>query len=573
MAIDRTRYRQLDFIGARILQARELNWLQEIDQGVAVSDNETNVSGELQAIYRQGALFNITVGVAGLVVTLSATDGAKPMMIFVRDRWEIFPSNNDDVTDHTGTYGGNHTITLTGSEVAVYLNWELKIRTGGLAGDDVSLTDSTTNEAVASAGELVLHLSNTDTSGVALSGSQLAKNVTPIALLTFTNSGTVLTLVPTDNVITQAKANVTTSGLVKTTTSNSIVVSTNDPRMTDGRAAADGSVHDSSVRTPVPPGGTNSDGTPTYTLSPDIGGISAAKLVYVAGTQLVSDFLGWIKTQFNNLLSRYNAHETAVLGLVNTHPIPTASQVGATPLSHVGQALNLPTSHPAVVNQDSGGFRANRSGSGGSVDDPAFGVFVAGSPIVALNHDGDVSSNKAAAFTASPGGSLASGALKHMSLLAQVLSQHVNQVSHANPHGLTAGDIGAASTGYVDTGDANVLATALAADKAPASPLHNGYVKIPIAGGFIIIQWCAGPSVACNTSNPPPFVVTFPIAFPSACLWAGVSTQIANASNLFDAMYQTVASPSTTSVILQLAQLNNSLSSANISAFVLAIGF
>ena len=518
MSVDRTRYRQLDFIGARILQARELNWLQEMDQGVDVVDNETPVSGRLQAQFRQGSTYNITVGVSGLVVTLSATDNTKPMMIFVRDQWEIYPGTNDDVTDHTGTSPANHTITLQSSETTVYLNWELKIRTGGLLGDDSTLTDSVTNEAVASAGELVLHLSNTDTSGSALSGTQLAKNISPIPMLTFTNNGSTLTYVPQDNILTQAKANSLTSGFVSSTTSSSVVVGTDDSRMTDARAAADGTVHDSSVRTPVAAGGTNADGTPTYNLTGDIGGISAAKIIYIAGTQLLSDFATWIKTQFNALLTRYNNHETAALGLVNTHPVPTASQVGAAPLSHVGQVLNLPTSHPATVNQNSGGFRVNRSGGGGSVDDPAYGVFVGGSSIVSLNHDGDVASSASASFTASPGGSLASGSLQHMSLIAQVLSQHVNQVSHANPHGLSAGDIGAASTSYVDTAVANILASAEAYTDSrlttgfATSQGTNGYIKFPTVFGTLIIQWCRGVASSSNQS------IFFPLTFPNAVL-------------------------------------------------------
>lgn len=460
MAVDQTRYRALDFIGARILQARELNWLQDIDQGAAVGAVPGgSVSGQLQAVYRQGAMKNVTVSVTGLVVTLSATDGSTPMQIFVRDRWENYPATNDDITDNVGTFPANHTITLSSTDTAIFLNWELKLRTGGLIGDDPTLTDAVTNEAVAEAGELILHLSRTDTSGAALSGSQLAKNVVPVSLLTFTNSGSLLTLVPADNVLTSAKASSTTSGFVKTTTSNPIVPSTDDSRMTDARAALDGTVHDTSVRTPIAAGGTNSDGTPTYNLTGDIGGVSAAKVIYVAGTQLLSDFATWIKTQFNNLLSRYNLHETAQLGLVNTHPLPTAAQVGAAPASHVGQALGLPTSHPPVANQDSGGFRINRSGPGGSVDDPAYGVFVSGSSIAGINHDGDVFSTKSGAFSAAPGGSLASGTLDHLSLIAQVLAQHVNQISHANPHGLDAGDIGAASTGYVDTAVANAIST------------------------------------------------------------------------------------------------------------------
>jgi hypothetical protein len=519
MSVDQTRYRQLNFVGARILQARELNWLQEMDQGVAVTNNETPVSGQLQSLYRQGALFNVSIGTSGMVVTLSATDNTKPMMVFVRDRWETFPRNNDDTTDGTGTYAGNHTITLSGAgTLSVYLNWELKIRTGGLTGDDPTLTDSLTNEAVASGGELILHVSYQDTSGAALSGSQLAKNIAPVPLFTFTSTGTTLSLHAIDNVFTQALASTLTSGFVSTTTNTPVVVSTDDTRMTNGRSAADGSVHDASVRTPIAAGGTNADGTPTYNLSGDIGGINAAKLVYTAGTQLVSDFLTWIKTQFNNLLNRYNSHETAALGLINTHPIPTASQVGAAPLSHVGQVLGLSTSHPPVVNQNSGGFQVNRSSGGGSVDDPAYGVFVTGSPIASINHDGDVYSSKAGAFTATPGGSLASGPLSHMGLVAQVISQHVNQISHANPHGLAAADIGAATTGYVDTAVANVLANAENYTNTQFSTgfsinkATNGWITLPTTLGALTLQW--GHSTA-NQNNQ---FVSFNINFPTACL-------------------------------------------------------
>jgi hypothetical protein len=465
MAIDRTRYRQLDFIGARILQARELNWLQEIEQGVAVSDNETSVSGELQSIYRQGATKNITIGISGLVVTLSATDGAKPMEIFVRDRWEIYPGANDDTTDTIGTNPANHTLTLSSLNTDVFLNWELKIRTGGLTGDDPSLTDSITNEAVASAGELILHLSNVDTSAAALTGSQLAKNVSPVSLFKFTNSGTVLTLVPQDNVVASARANSKTSGLVKTSTDTATVVSTDDAVTTNARPASDGSVHDASVRVPVAFGGTNVDGSNIYKLpgdgGSDIGGISAAKIILINFTQTLEDGWNLLKTAFNSLLSRYNSHETAALGSVNTHPVPTAAQVGAAPSSHVGQVLGLATSHPPVVNTDSGGFRVNRSSGGGSVDDPAYGVFVSGNPIVSMNHDGDLFSSAADAFSVILGGGLtASGSLGHLSKVAKILRDHVNQQSHGNPHGLVAGDIGAASTAYVDAAVAGILASA-----------------------------------------------------------------------------------------------------------------
>lgn len=532
MAVDQGRYRQLDFIGARILQARELNWLQDMDQGVAVADDSTSVDGQLQSIFRQGALYNTNITTSGLTITLSQIQGGIPMMVFVRDRWEIFPRNNDDTTDSLGTVSGNATLTMPNTPVAnVYLNWELKIRTGGLIGDDPTLTDALTNEAVASAGELILHVSYIDTSGVALSGSQLAKNTSPIILVNGTVISGNINITALDNVQTQAFASNITSGLVKTTTSSPLVVSTNDPRMTDGRNAADGSVHDSTVRTPVAAGGTNADGTPTYNLSGDIGGISAAKIVYTAGTQLVSDFIGWIKTNFNNLSNAFTAHATAALGLINTHPLPTAAQVGAAPISHVGQVLGQPTSHPPVVNANSGGFQLNRSTGGGTVDDEAYGVFVTGSPIVSLNHDGDVFSSKSGAFTATPGGALAAGALSHLGLIAQVLSQHVNQISHANPHGLAAGDIGAATTGYVDTSVANVLANAenytntqfssgFAVNKSA-----TGFLTLPTALGLIILQWGRFNG---NTNGE---IIPYGIPFPNAALTV-VLTGINGSANL-----------------------------------------
>lgn len=532
MAVDQTRYRQLDFIGARILEARELNWLQEMAQGIAVTDNETSVDGQLQAIIRQGASYNTKVTTTGLVVTLSKTDVTKPMQLFIRDRWETFPGINDDITDTLGVHSGNSVITLTGSQTTIYLNWELKIRTGGLTGDDPTLTDSTTNEAVASAGELIIHLGTTDTSGASLTGSQLAKNTSAIPLFTFTNSGSSLTYVPKDNIFPQALASSTTSGLVSTTTTNPIVVSTDDSRMSNSRGVVDGSVHDSSVRTPVAFGGTNGNGTTVYKLptdgGTDIGGISAAKVVLISTKQLLEDGWNWLVTQFNSLSSSFFSHYTAALGLSNTHPIPTASQVGAAPASHVGLPLGLSTSHPPIVNQNSGGFQVNRTDSNSFVDDPAFGVFVTGTPIASLNHDGDVGSSKAQAFVANPGGALASGSLRHMSLIAQVLSQHVNQISHANPHGLAASDIGAATTSYVDTSSANALATAegytnaqlsagFAISKAP-----KGYIQLPTVLGGLIVQWTTGVPIfnGDNTQT-----VTFPIAFPTACLTVQTSTQ------------------------------------------------
>lgn len=534
MAVDRTRYRQLEYIGADILQARELIWDERMAQGVSVTDNETQVSfpGAV-ADMRPGAIRNITVGISGLNVTLSATNGALPMQIFVRDRWENFPGQNDDTTGTGGTAPGNNTITLGASDTNVFLNWELRIRTGGLSGDDPTLTDSITNEATASAGELILHLSNVDTSATPLAGNQLAKNTQPISLINFTNSGTLLTLVPQDNVLSSALANIQTSGLVKTTTNTSTVVSTDDPRMTDGRVASDGSVHDASVRVPVAAGGTNSNGTPTYNLTGDIGGISAAKIILIATTQTLEAGWNWLVGSFNSLLTSFNAHATAALGLANTHPVPTAAQVGAAPISHVGLALGLATSHPAVTNVASGGFRVNRGVAGaGAAGDEAYGIFDSlNTNLASLNHSGDVYASLAQALTVTGVSAPATttGALGLLSTIAKVLSQHVNQNSSSgsfNPHNTSIASLNGAIS--------------LAVGSSVTSGLNGGsgqYITLTFHnGGVGSFSVAIGMGTGLSAANGAPgtgtpFTIPLPAGFTSSSALCSAAIQSLTNSN------------------------------------------
>lgn len=453
MAIDRTRYRQIQFIGARILQARELNDLQDITQGFAF-DDVTSSSYLLSSVFRQGATYNINVGISNKTVSLTAIDNTRPMLIFVRDRWEAVK---------VAEIASPLTLSPSGPlQTNIYLNWELHIRTSS---DDTDLIDSVTSDPTGNMGELILTVSLTDTSAIALSGSQLAKNTSPIIVSNFTHTPTSLSQNFLDNVLPQAFATNQVSGLVKTTTNNPIVVSTDDARMSNTRSAGDGSVHDATVRTPSAAGGTNADGSPTYNLSPDIGGINAAKLIWLGGTQLVSDALAYIKNLALSVSAAFNAHQGSSLGLPTSHPLPTAAQVGAAPLSHVGLPLGLATSHPPVANVNSGGFQLNRSTGGGGRGDPAFGVFQAGSIIAMLSHSGEVFSQVSSSISANPlvesgDVGLFNGSLGFMSDIAKMLAQHVNKTSHKNPHGLAAADIGASTTGYVDSAVANILASA-----------------------------------------------------------------------------------------------------------------
>jgi hypothetical protein len=135
----------------------------------------------------------------------------------------------------------------------------------------------------------------------------------------------------------------------------------------------------------------------------------------------------------------------------------TASQVGAAPASHVGQQLGLGTSHPASVTSDTGGFTVNEATTSVSGD---AAVLLSNTNVrkAALTHSGDLYSLLANAANAqglngTGGPATYRGTLGLMSLIANVLAEHVNYNSHGNnnPHGLSAADIGAASETYVNT--------------------------------------------------------------------------------------------------------------------------
>src|SRR5208337_3046930 len=136
----------------------------------------------------------------------------------------------------------------------------------------------------------------------------------------------------------------------------------------------------------------------------------------------------------------------------------TASQVGAAPASHVGLQLGLPASHPASVTSNTGGFTVNE-GVGALSGDAVALLDSSSTRKAALTHTGDIYSLLANAANAQgKDGSGTSpavyrGTLGLMSLIANVLAEHVNYNSHSNnnPHNMDAADIGAASETYVNT--------------------------------------------------------------------------------------------------------------------------
>ncbi|MGI4812336.1 MAG: hypothetical protein ACRYGG_03210, partial [Janthinobacterium lividum] len=356
------RYRFIKFYGGRILQSREVSEIQRIQEGLDLS-GVNRVTFDLDILYREGASFNISPVRTGTSVSLNPTDATLPMYLFVRGRWEILQPSEVSNPLTMPTNGGS-----------VYLNWVVRQVTSA---EDPTLVDTNTGEPTADMGELNLSVSNSDTSGASLTATQFEKNVQAIALFNYDAANL---LVGLDNVNPVAWGNLSKSGLVSLTTNSSsgVAASGDDIRLSDPRTPKPLSVTDASVRVPlaVDPAANNADGTPMYNLGSDPGGISSAKIIHSTGSQLVSDAIEWVKSQLSNITSLLSSHIGVRLGLNTTHPMPTAVDVGATPLSHVGMQLGLPGSHPASVTTSSGGFAVNRDSSiPPSTNDPAFGLF------------------------------------------------------------------------------------------------------------------------------------------------------------------------------------------------------
>src|ERR1017187_193209 len=110
---DSTRYRVVDFIGGRILEAREMLALQNIAEGI--DPTGAILVQDLNALYREGATFNVQalIGSGTTDVVLEKIDIALPMQVFVHGRWETLRSTDaPTVTLAPGQRSEEHTSEL-----------------------------------------------------------------------------------------------------------------------------------------------------------------------------------------------------------------------------------------------------------------------------------------------------------------------------------------------------------------------------------------------------------------------------------------------------------------------------
>ena len=97
----------------------------------------------------------------------------------------------------------------------------------------------------------------------------------------------------------------------------------------------------------------------------------------------------------------------------------------------------------------------------------------------------------------------------------------------------------------------------------------NGYVTLP---GGIIIQWCSTAFVNVASGNPGTTgTVTFPIAYPTACLFCMPATNIDPGGGLSNWNISTVGTPTTTTQDFQVQEWSSGVNPG--TALFIAIGY
>ncbi len=224
-------YRYVDFIGGNILDASNVTLLQTILEGRTVSV-VNGITGMAQ-LFAQGTLLNCVFNISGSTIVMTCANPSYPIYVLVNDRFESL---------------GN-TVTIAGSQpgsgiVNLYLNWAWNQVTSAT---DPSFLDGITGEPTIQAGQLALDVDWADTHG-SPSPTQFAINSSPIVLAIFNMSATPnVTVTYINGVLPYAQGNPNQAGLVALTDDSGLAVGSTDPRLSDERVPAPGSVYSSSV--------------------------------------------------------------------------------------------------------------------------------------------------------------------------------------------------------------------------------------------------------------------------------------------------------------------------------------
>lgn len=351
-------YRQIEFVAGRILQAREVQSVQSL-----IGDEPAENTYQFGALFPQGMPLNITptISMSGGVatVTLTATNSHQPMLVYVNNRFER--------VDTSGPVTVTYSSAANGTVVTLYANWVLwRVTYNGDRGSiqDATLVDSDTQEAVGELGQLALYFGPDYSASVpnptGTSYTIFNQNTTPLPMFTFTWQNSVLVWTGTTTCQPGALATLQRAGLVTTTTANTQVVSTDDPRNTNARIPVTASVNSQSVSSPVATGGsaglayTDQNGVvqgytaPAVTTNDNSGGIDANRVWYASWRTTLDNCLGFIGAQISNMWGVLLAYGQRLTALENKPTVDYSWHIG-TPLGRVGP---LKTSHQPIIDNN-----------------------------------------------------------------------------------------------------------------------------------------------------------------------------------------------------------------------------
>lgn len=324
-------YRKINFIGARILQASELNRTQAFD--------ETRAAGTLTPFYRDGATINVGLTVNPTSVVLSPIDPTQPMRVFVNGVFEPIPATGGNIII-------NFTPKTSGTE-AVYLSWVMWRVT--LDGEGNSIADpelkDPSGEEIGEAGQLQIIVDGVSYHTEPLDGSaMMAKSTSAIEMFKFSwQPDATLVQVQSPNARETGWADENFFGLVALSApgAEGVACATTDSRLTDTRTPRDLSITTSKVASPAPT--VSGAYGQEYNLSETAGGILSYKIIYEGFKTSLKTAMDYLVSRVTSLLNTSNNHELRISALENQAP-PTID-LGY----HVGQPIGVANSHPALV--------------------------------------------------------------------------------------------------------------------------------------------------------------------------------------------------------------------------------
>jgi hypothetical protein len=338
--IDISKYRRAEFVGARILQARELNQMNDL-----AGDVPAGGKYDLGAVFVTGGLLNVQVQVSGNTVSLLPINPAEPMLVYLNGAFEVFTAGPISFTPKAaGTFD---------NIFCNYVYWRVTFDGANSTLRDTSLIDAITGQPTAEMAQVQVTF-GADDHGAIDTVKMFDRNTValPSVVLQWTGAGT-LAFYGMYGYRDFAYAGPTHPGVVTTSTSLSKVVSDDDARLSNSRLPADTSVNTQKVIPDTPTGSqttitfTNQNGQNDSTAIATVqttdtsGGINAKRLFYETFAISVHDMLN---LTWSKLLNAY-----AVLRDLTTrvHTLEVKPDIDLT--FHVGHNLGEANSHPPVV--------------------------------------------------------------------------------------------------------------------------------------------------------------------------------------------------------------------------------